>query len=78
MTKRPSANSMLSEKSGMMCPTMVAKPAATNPVILESVSHRTIWKPGGLLGRPPEAKLPNSHISLTRRHRLGYLTATTA
>ena len=78
MTKRPSANSMLSAKSGMTWPTIVSRSAATSPVILESVSHSTSWKPGGRVGIPPEAKLPNSHMSFTVRQRLGYLTATTA
>ena len=78
MTNRPSANSMLSAKSGMISPTIASRSAATRPVILESVSHSTIWKLGGLVGMPPEAKLPNSHLPLTMRQRLGYLTATTA
>ena len=64
-------------KSGCYC-TIASRSAATRPVILESVSHSTIWKPGGLVGMPPEAKLPNSHLPLTMRQRLGYLTATTA
>ena len=38
----------------------------------------TIWKPGGLVGMPPDAKLPSSHIPLAMRQRLGYLTATSA
>ena len=78
MTKRPSAYSMLSAKSGMISPTIASRSAATSPVILGFVSHSTIWKPGGLVGMPPEAKLPNSHLPLTIRQRLGYLTATTA
>ena len=78
ITNNPSANPTLPEKSGIMCPTIVSKSAATSPVIQELVSHRTSWKPGGLSGRPPDAKLPNSHISLTSLQRLGYLTATTA
>ena len=31
----------------------------------------------GLLGFPPDAKLPRTHELLICRHRLGYLTATT-
>ena len=78
MTNRPSAYSMLSAKSGMTLPTMASRSAATRPVMLGLVSHSTIWNPGGLVGMPPEAKLPSSHPPLTSRHRLGYLTATTA
>ena len=32
------------------------------------------WKPGGLSGTPPNAKLPSSHVSLTSLHSAGYLT----
>ena len=78
MTKSPSAYSMLSAKSGITWPTIASRSAATSSVILESVSHSTIWNSGGLVGRPPDAKLPNSHISLTMRQRLGCLTATMA
>ena len=38
MTKRPSANSMLSARSGMISPTIASRSAATRPVIQESVS----------------------------------------
>ena len=78
MTNRASAYSMLSAKSGMTSPTMASRSAAARPVMLGLVSHSTIWNPGGLVGMPPEAKLPSSHPPLTSRHRPGYLTATTA
>ena len=72
MTNRPSAYSMLSAKSGMTSPTMASRSAATRPVMLGLVFHSTIWNAGGLVGMPPEAKLPSSHPPLTSRHRPGY------
>jgi hypothetical protein len=50
---------------------------ATGPFSLALVSHKTNWQPGGLLGIPPNAKLPRTHWFAICRHILGHLTATT-
>ena len=77
ITKSPLAKPAFGEKSESTCDTSVSRSSATRPLILALVSQSTNWNPGGLLGIPPEAKLPSSQVLLMNLQRSGYLTATT-
>ena len=56
----------------MILDTTASRSAATRPLSRGLVSHRTSWKPGGLSGTPPEAKLPSSQASFTCLQSIGY------